>query len=48
MDKPTIPGESPLPVATEMMANIAAARMMTEPINSKRTASHRLALIDGK
>jgi len=40
MARPTSPAERPLPVDTEIMANPAALRMMIEPRNSSRTASH--------
>src|SRR5258708_40331925 len=47
MVRPTMPADRPLPVDTLMIANPAAERMMTDPINSRRTPNHRLALMDG-
>lgn len=43
-----MPEDSKVPVVTDMMAKEAAARMMTDPMNSKRTASQRFALTEGK
>lgn len=42
-----MPADNLLPVATEMIAKPAAAKMMNEPMNSRRTANHLFALIEG-
>lgn len=46
--KPTMPVGRPLPMETLVIANPAAEKIMIEPINSRRTPSQRLALMDGK
>lgn len=39
-DKPTKPAETPVPEATAIIGNPAAPKIITEPMNSNRTASH--------
>ncbi len=48
MANPTRPADNPVPVETEIMEKPAAARMISEPMNSSRTPSHRIAILDGK
>jgi hypothetical protein len=48
MANPIRPADNPVPIETEIMEKPAAERMINEPMNSSRTASHRIAILDGK